>query len=514
MIYGFSSRVPGVAKITTVTTACVGLLAATGIVVGGLSAGAAAAQGRRVSGDAAKPARIAAAVAGPTAPLIAVVSIGQQHVTVFSGDAQVARSGVSTGMSGHRTPTGVFSVIGKERYHESNLYSNAPMPFMQRITWSGVALHEGNLPGYPASHGCIRMGGDFAQRLYGMSRMGMRVIVADHDLSPVSFAHQTLPAPTFVRAGQLAGLAAPAPEAADGRMQLGAAPIDAERLLNPIERGRLEQGRAKSAAMDAQAEAAALLGIAGQRGQDARVAAEVLRAADAALSAVMAGRDRANDMLQNPALADDVRARISSQRDTLQAAVVDAERRAADARRSAQTADAEAFHAAAEAKAAVAERDLAEHAARVAERAMEPVSVFVSRKERRVFVRQGFEPVFEADVEIAEPQTPLGTHVFTATAAPDSDGAMRWVAITIPGQARADVAPVAGAGRAGGRGAERAQGVVVPATAAAALDRIKFSDEVLQKISEKLWIGASLIVSDHGISTETGRGTDFVVLTR
>src|SRR2546430_7212055 len=102
----------------------------------------------------------------PKGPLQIVVSIGTQKVTLFSNGVRVAQGPVSTGVPGRPTPTGVFSIIEKDRYHHSNLYSNAPMPYMQRITWSGVALHEGVLPGYPASHGCIRMSHDFAQKLW------------------------------------------------------------------------------------------------------------------------------------------------------------------------------------------------------------------------------------------------------------------------------------------------------------------------------------------------------------
>ena len=90
---------------------------------------------------------------------------------------------------GHRTPTGVFSVIGKERWHRSNIYSGAPMPFMQRITWSGVAMHAGVVPGYPASHGCIRLPAGFAPQLFGMTKMGARVVVTPRDVEPVEFSH-------------------------------------------------------------------------------------------------------------------------------------------------------------------------------------------------------------------------------------------------------------------------------------------------------------------------------------
>ena len=102
----------------------------------------------------------------PKGPLQLVVSISTQKVTLFSNGVRVAQGPVSTGVPGHPTPRGVFSVIEKDRYHHSNIYSGAPMPYMQRITWSGVALHEGVLPGHPASHGCIRMSHDFAKKLW------------------------------------------------------------------------------------------------------------------------------------------------------------------------------------------------------------------------------------------------------------------------------------------------------------------------------------------------------------
>ena len=95
----------------------------------------------------------------PPGPHLLVVSINKQRVTLYSNGKPVAVSPVSTGTATHPTPTGVFSIIQKNRHHRSNIYSNAPMPFMQRLTWSGVALHEGKLPGYPASHGCIRLPG-------------------------------------------------------------------------------------------------------------------------------------------------------------------------------------------------------------------------------------------------------------------------------------------------------------------------------------------------------------------
>lgn len=128
----------------------------------------------------------------PQGPLLISISIEEQRLKVYDSNGVYAETPISTGMRGHATPMGVFSVIGKEKFHRSNIYSGAPMPYMQRITWSGIALHAGALPGYPASHGCIRMPMNFAVRMYGWTRMGARVVIAPGELSPVDFSHPLL----------------------------------------------------------------------------------------------------------------------------------------------------------------------------------------------------------------------------------------------------------------------------------------------------------------------------------
>ncbi len=129
----------------------------------------------------------------PQGPLIIAVSIDKQKVRIFDDNGVFAEAPVSTGMHGHPTPTGVFSVIQKHKFHHSNIYSGAPMPFMQRITWSGVAMHAGVLPGYPASHGCIRMPMSFAVKMWNWTKMGARVFVTPGEImTPVSFSHPLL----------------------------------------------------------------------------------------------------------------------------------------------------------------------------------------------------------------------------------------------------------------------------------------------------------------------------------
>ena len=117
-----------------------------------------------------------------------VVSTDHQTLTVFDDGVPIAQTTVSTGVADHPTPHGIFSVIEKQRYHESNIYSAAPMPYMQRITWSGVALHEGHVTGRPASHGCIRLPRAFASDLFRYTRNGARVIVAREAVLPTPTA--------------------------------------------------------------------------------------------------------------------------------------------------------------------------------------------------------------------------------------------------------------------------------------------------------------------------------------
>ena len=136
--------------------------------------------------------------AKPQGPLIIAISINQQKVKVYDANGFFAESPVSTGMKGHATPMGVFSIIQKHKMHHSNIYSGAPMPFMQRITWSGVAMHAGVLPGYPASHGCIRMPMAFAQKMWNWTRMGARVIVTPGEMTPANFSHPLLVAQRVV----------------------------------------------------------------------------------------------------------------------------------------------------------------------------------------------------------------------------------------------------------------------------------------------------------------------------
>src|SRR5580700_1410844 len=125
-------------------------------------------------------------------PIMAVVSIKSQRVTFYDAEGWILRAPVSTGTTGRETPAGVFALLEKDKDHHSSMYDDAWMPNMQRITWNGIALHGGPLPGYAASHGCVRMPFDFAEKMFDRTSIGMRVIISPNDAAPVDFTHPAL----------------------------------------------------------------------------------------------------------------------------------------------------------------------------------------------------------------------------------------------------------------------------------------------------------------------------------
>src|SRR5438552_921351 len=180
-------------------------------------------------------------------PIMAIVSIKTQQVTFYDADGWILRAPVSTGIAGRETPAGVFAVIEKDKDHHSSLYDDAWMPHMQRITWNGIALHGGPLPGYAASHGCIRMPYGFAEKLFDKTRIGMRVIISPNDAAPVEFSHPALFMPNAqtvaaspARAETLAREAMEAAQAAD-KAKKAAATAEREAALLAASLRKLER---------------------------------------------------------------------------------------------------------------------------------------------------------------------------------------------------------------------------------------------------------------------------------
>jgi len=305
------------------------------------------------------------------------------------------------------------------------------MPFMQRITWSGVAMHQGVVPNHPASHGCIRLPPDFARRLWGITKVGARVIIAQDDVPLTEISSKRL----FTALPQAT---AEAPQPAKVRVAASAvtdAPLKGSIHAGPSDEARIEQAidrmvQSGTAEIDARAE----------------------------MPAPMTGTPR---LLEKPGVV---------------AAAKDPMLRPG------------------------------------------PISVYISRKLAKLFVRKGFTEVFEAPVTIAQPDEPLGTHVFTALEG-HPDGTMRWNVASLstdrvvkPGKYQTTYT----------RSGEKLRvqlvapeyDVLSPRDPNAVLERITIPEDALARVNELMTPGASLIISDLGMSHETGRGTDFIVLTR
>jgi L,D-transpeptidase-like protein len=505
----------------------------------------------------------------PQGAVYAVISLADQHVTIYDATGRIAQSRISTGMPGHPTPIGLFSIIGKERWHHSNIYSGAPMPFMQRITWSGVAMHLGVVPGYPASHGCIRLPAEFAQQLWGMTQLGNRVVVARRDTSPFEISSAFLPvpkmqpAPNVLPGSQQAAAPASAPvkvasigNAAPVTVSATTSPQDtaataatAPKLLNPIEYAKALKERALAsktaadqAAKDALAAAQAVGAEARQAVDDVSKADADLKAAEAELAALDAQASAAvtaaaqrpvtppvttqavptQPTATAPATAPDAATEATAAAGVAAAASaraaaqgdIDRARAALTEAQSREAAKTPAAFAAVQAwKAAIATGDLAAETVKESDRRLEPVSILFSKKEGRVFIRQDWKEVYEAPITFKDPDRAIGTHLFVAVDA-DADGKVKWSAISVPsGGMPSDDAP-----RNRSKNDKSAEPAPAPTpqadTAAAALERVELPDGVRERMAELVWTGAQVIVTDNARSDEMDIDTDIIVSTR
>jgi hypothetical protein len=334
------------------------------------------------------------------------------------------------------------------------MYDDAWMPHMQRITWNGIALHGGPLPGHAASHGCVRLPFGFAERLFDRTRIGMRVIIAPYDTTPVPFSHPALLVPNAealaaarVRAEPLAREAAEAARADDEAKRAATiAAREAAALTASLRKLELSKKRA-----DAEFEAAEKAPI-GARVDQTRLQAEGLKRRAAELGK------------QFDAMSAEARQRLdasNSAKDTAEAAEI----KKADTGRAADQANL----------------------------SLEPVSIYISRATQKLYVRRAthkpvrdggevFDASIEASVKIHNPGKPIGTHVFTAMA---REGAgLRWSAVTIDGGD----------------------------DAGSALDRITIPQEVLDRVAPTALPRSSIIVSDEPLSAETNYRTEFVAV--
>ncbi|MFZ3353311.1 MAG: L,D-transpeptidase, partial [Xanthobacteraceae bacterium] len=408
----------------------------------------------------ARPARPTQATAPREAgaPIMAIVSIKSQQVTFYDADGWIVRAPVSTGVTGRETPAGVFAVVEKDKDHHSSLYDDAWMPNMLRITWNGIALHGGPLPGYAASHGCVRMPYDFAAKMFDKAPMGMRVIISPTDSEPVAFSDPSL----FV----------PKQQAID------AVPARAEALVREADEATQAATAAKTALATAKHKAAGAPAAVRKLDFAKKHADAALAYAEKVLAAAKTdqAKVKAEDAKQKAA------AKAQELGTQLDAAKADA-----------KTGHDAVAAAEATAKTTEAKRVEAATAAQDAKLALEPVSVYISRATQKLYVRRDthkhvpdggeyYDSSFELPVTIKNPDKPLGTHIFTAVAR--ADGGLRWTEVTIDSGDNAKDA----------------------------LDRVTFPQEVVDRIAPTAVPGSSITISDEPLSSETNYRTEFVVV--
>jgi L,D-transpeptidase catalytic domain len=512
-------------------------------------------------------------------PILVLVSIQKQRLRAFDASGEVTQSRISSGRSGFDTPTGVFSVLEKSEYHESNIYEGAPMPFMQRLTWSGIAMHAGVVPGYRASHGCIRLPASFAPTLFGMTRVGNRVVVTPNETEPIVFDHPNLfkplpaetPKSTGLRGTNQTTQVASNDTAPDAMAELpflrfnpalSEAARDTDAFAPERPRSRAEADRmfmdkvnklqlALKAAEMQKTKASATAKVAvkdGDEAQDkltaAKKALEPARAAIEAADKKLADARQAFEdyMAEKPLAAPASKSaaktvsRGEDREADLEEAILDlrieADGARADlARREMDVAAIQGIVSGAETARAAALEDVRQNQEQLrniqadlvetnkqAVRRGKSISVFVSLKTERIYVRLGQDPLFEAPIEVTNPGKRFGTHVMTAMRYGSDPNTFDWrlVSAQLPATVDADDDDDDASKRKKRRYAS------VPVNedgsvrmARAALDSIKIPQDIQDTITELARPGASFIISDRELNaSENGNGTEFVLLTR
>lgn len=480
-------------------------------------------------------------------PIMAIVSIKSQHVTFYDADGWILRAPVSTGTTGRETPAGVFAVVEKDKDHHSSLYDDAWMPNMLRITWSGIALHGGPLPGYAASHGCVRMPYDFAEKVFDEAWIGMRVIISPNDAEPVAFSHPSLFVPKQdaidaapARAEALGSAADEATKAAvaakaavaTAKREAAAAPAELRKLEYLKSRADAELAYAKRALDAAKANEAKAEGVkekAAAKVEELRTQLESLNGrANAALAdtehmpesakttdtkaesakqkapaafakprtqlaylnnradAELAYAERALEAAKtNEAKAEDLEQKAAAKAEELRAELETA--KAEQKTKQDAVAAAQALFKTTEAK-----RIEAAKAAKDAKLALEPVSVFISRATQKLYVRRdthsrepdGGERFDTIELPITIQNPGKPIGTHIFTAVARSKDGLRWTAVTIDNGDNAKDA----------------------------LDRITFPKEVLDRIAPTALPRSSIIISDEPQNRETNYRTEFVVV--
>ena len=479
-------------------------------------------------------------------PLFAVVSVADQHISIYDHNGLVARSMVSTGIADHPTPKGIFTILGRERFHQSNIYSGAPMPFMQRITWSGIAMHTGVVPGHPASHGCIRLPAEFASKLWGMTRVGERVVISPREVTPHEFNEPFIITPKMQTISE--------PMKSDAPNSVNSEKIPQEKTLNPYQYAEQMKVGAVKEVLAANKDLKEAVVQQHLKGNDVALLTADLKKAQTEVAAIQSKLSMYSKIYDEAV----ERAKIKSQeaeqaqinlKEQLSGAlsqkkidlIVKASEKAIAFKEAAltdKTKNEEALSAAkmkldnltklisarsldlSEADRRLSEltniTNAAKEREKLARQRMAPLSVMISRRDQKIYVRQGLVPVFDGPVTIRDMGAPLGEHLYIATAATEDGKSLKWSALSLPPSDKHEVDEVIKV-KLDSRSQINHQPFDsnLASNASEALGRIEISQDVRDRLGERLWVGGSMIISDQSPSSETGNdGTDLTVKIR
>lgn len=416
--------------------------------------------------------------AGTSTPLKIVISLDKQNLTVYRGTEPIAKSRISSGRSGYRTPKGVFSILQKRKWHRSNIYSNAPMPYMQRLTWSGIALHEGHVPGYPASHGCIRLPDKFARELFSMTDMGVHVFVTEGETKPVPIAHDTLLQPR--------------------PMQLVTVNERDVMLRWSQEDGRpLKWIPLPVKASELQTVSYSAMNMSAPVGEDAEVTAVTSGGEAVSAEEVVSAEYEASLKLADLEY-DMEQMDFYKNRSSEPLRILITQREGPERMRDVQRLLRQLGHdpgdidgyAGRDTRTAIRSFQEAHKMAATGEVTDELVEKLYKEAKSsppasgHIYVKQDRKTIFDAPVGIADPDKPLGTHLFSIQNFGIGDNEAEWHVVSDS----EDSDPKA------------------------VLNRITLPDHVRDRLERMLTPGSSMIVADGGLSSETNKFTDFIVV--
>lgn len=486
-----------------------------------------------------------------------LVSLNKQRMYVYDSKGLFTQTRISSGMKGFDTPVGIYSILEKKEEHASNIYESAPMPHMQRLTQTGIALHGGVVPGYAASHGCVRLPFEFARKFFGFTDVNQRVVIAPDAQAPVEIEHALLF--SALPRGNVASVSSELANGATGEdsgLQRIAAMSDiAPRTLLTVADERAQERirlvDAAAAAKEATFKAQSDLPLATKTAEEAKKAlrrgqglADVAKRNAAKAAKAKSGAESTLASISKRLAADSTKMKADklealrkdeiAVKERIPALSTAADRATADAERAAKEAqvllaaykEAEAARVKAKAaiKTTVADEKKSEKAIEIFDRQERnrdlPVSIFISSKTSTIKIRQGWENIYEGPVTIENPEQPLGTYLMSATGWRDtSQTTIKWTTAAVsehPLANHEEVMPEEDEG--GKRKSKKAESFALPpqtdrATATATLDRIKIPQEAVDKISELMKPGSTFIISDYDVSKSEMRylGTDFIV---